>query len=140
MRAKPRRAPRSVPAHNRRTDFSALVWEASGLRASTIKRLRARRPIVAIAAAKAVLAMNSGGVIERAPPPEWRRHLAEETLRVVRLEEAERFNLLLLRTEIGSEHEVPDDEAVGVIVVRLGELPRMVPAMHLRAAHDVIQE
>ena len=47
--------------------------------------------------------------------------------------------MTILRAEIGAEKEVPGDEAVGLVRVRLLDPPRMVPAMHFWTAHDVVQ-
>ena len=53
--------------------------------------------------------------------------------------EAEPFDSLSLRQEPGAEYQVPDDQDVAVVVVGLCDQLRVVPAVQLRAAEDIVE-
>src|SRR5258708_29298339 len=59
--------------------------------------------------------------------------------RIGRVHEAKPVHPAIAWPKIGTEHNIPYDEAMGIVVVGFLDLLRMVPAVHLRAAENEIE-
>src|SRR6185437_11432759 len=117
---------------------SALACAASGVRAAHSRRRSAGRPVASIASAKPRSVWRSIAAGRRWSP-ERRQELADKAHRVVLLDEAEAADLDVTRPVVGAEEQIPDDQRVRVVVVRLLGKLRVVPAMHLGAADQVVE-
>ena len=63
----------------------------------------------------------------------------QKSLRIVAVWNAD-LQAAVLRQVPGAEQQVPDDRGVAEIAVRVVRVARVVPAMGLGAAHDVVQQ
>src|SRR6185503_19507119 len=72
-------------------------------------------------------------------PPERRAHQPEKRLRIVAFLQPELLDLAILRQEPRPEHQVPYDDRVPVVGVRFPRHARVMPAVGLGAADDVVQ-
>src|SRR5215218_4690091 len=70
---------------------------------------------------------------------EGREQLADEAARKIERVQAELSDLAVARPKIGPEQQVPDNEAVRVVGIRFHDLPRVVPAMDLGAANEIVE-
>src|SRR5688572_7956248 len=70
---------------------------------------------------------------------ERRLHLFEETQGIVRVHQPKVGDPAILRQEPGSEYPIPHDEVVAVILVGFLNDPRVVPAVQIRGAYNVIE-